>query len=53
MLRWLERFATLIVLLLVVGVLLACWMPAYVGTSDGEPRRTVRMLRGGMPRNAR
>ena len=36
MLRWFERFATLIVVLLTIGVLLACWMPAYVGVPDSD-----------------
>ncbi|HEX8325507.1 MAG TPA: hypothetical protein VF595_16515 [Tepidisphaeraceae bacterium] len=34
MLRWLERLAAAFVVLMAVGVLLLCWMPAYVGTSE-------------------
>lgn len=40
--RWLERFAVLIVLLLTAVVLWVCWMPAYVGSSNRDELRQQR-----------
>ena len=45
-LRWLERFAVFLVLLLIGGVILACWMPAIVGPTEGDAPR------GGRGRNS-
>jgi hypothetical protein len=40
--RWLERVAVVIVLLLTAAVLWACWMPAYVGSSDADQQPVRR-----------
>ena len=50
--RWLERLGVIVVLILIAGVILVCWMPAIVGpTDDGSAPRDGRRGSGGWRAN--